>query len=179
MAPGDQTDPFRQSDASHREREKSDLDAKSKRGTPVETKTAVIKQVQGITFAAKADSGHWVMMDGPAEFGGSSAAGRPKELLLFALGGCTASDVIPILKKKRVPLEGFELRISANVAEQHPQVFTDIHLEFVFTGDGINHADVERAIELSTTRYCAVSAMLRGSVKITHSHRIIPPAQGV
>jgi putative redox protein len=114
-------------------------------------------------------------MDGPEEFGGSNAAPRPKELLLFALGGCTSSDVIPILRKKRVPLEGYELRISATVAEQHPQVFTAIHMEFVFTGEGINPADVERAIELSTTKYCAVSAMLRGSVKITHSYTIEKP----
>jgi putative redox protein len=139
------------------------------------TKTAVVKQIAGITFAARGDSGHWVMMDGPEEFGGSNAAPRPKELLLFALGGCTSSDVIPILRKKRVPLEGYELRISATVAEQHPQVFTAIHMEFVFTGEGINPADVERAIELSTTKYCAVSAMLRGSVTITHSYTIEKP----
>jgi putative redox protein len=141
------------------------------------TKTAVVRQTTGITFAAKGDSGHWVMMDGPEEFGGSNAASRPKELLLFALGGCTSSDVIPILKKKRVPVEGYELRITATVADAHPQVFTTIHLEYVFFGEGINPSDVERAIELSTTKYCAVSAMLRGSVKITHSYTIERPAR--
>lgn len=138
------------------------------------TKQAVVKQVQGITFVAKADSKHWVVMDGAESFEGNDAGARPKELLLFALGGCTASDVIPILKKKRVPLEEFELRITANTREEHPQVFTDIHLEYVFRGDGIATSDVERAIELSTTKYCAVSAMLRDSVHITHSYRIEP-----
>ena len=73
------------------------------------TKSAVVKQVRGITFAAKSDSNHWLVMDGPEVFGGSDAGPRPKELILMALGGCTASDVIPILKKKRVSIDGFEL----------------------------------------------------------------------
>jgi putative redox protein len=137
------------------------------------TKTAIVKQLQGITFAARSDSNHWVLMDGPENFEGSNAAPRPKELLLFALGGCTSSDVVPILKKKRVPLKGYEVHLSGNVREEHPQVFTDIHMEYVFYGDGINPADVERAIELSTTKYCSVTAMLKESVKITHSYRIV------
>lgn len=135
-------------------------------------KTAIVKQLQGITLAAKGDSRHWIMMDGSPTFGGSEAAPSPKELLLFSLGGCTAMDVIPILKKKRVPLEDFEIRISANTQEEHPQVFTDIHLEYVFYGENINPADVERAIELSRTKYCSVSAMLSKAVNITHSYRI-------
>jgi putative redox protein len=113
-------------------------------------------------------------MDGPENFEGSNAAPRPKELLLFALGGCTSSDVIPILRKKRVPVKGYEVNITGNAREEHPQVFTDIHIEYVFYGDGIKCADVERAIELSMTKYCSVTAMLRDSVKITHSYRIVP-----
>jgi putative redox protein len=93
----------------------------------------------------------------------------------MALGGCTASDVVPILKKKRVPLEDFEVRLTANVREEHPQVFTDIHIEYIFYGEGIKPQDVERAIELSITKYCSASAMLRGSVNITHSYRIESP----
>ncbi len=135
-------------------------------------KHAVVRQIQGITFAARSDSNHWVFMDGPVTFGGSDAGPRPKEMLLFALGGCTASDIVPILKKKHVPLEGFEVRLSGNVRGEHPQVFTDIHIEYVFYGDSIDRRDVERAIELSTTKYCAISAMLRASVNITHSYRI-------
>ena len=137
-------------------------------------KHAVVRQIKGITFASKADSNHWVVMDGPEEFGGSDAGARPKELLLAALGGCTGSDVASILKKKRIELEGLEILLSANVRDEHPQVYTDIHLEYVFHGDGLKAADLERAIELSTTKYCAVSAMLRGSVRLTHSYRIEP-----
>lgn len=143
------------------------------------TKHAVVKQIQGITFAAKADSNHWVTMDGPATFGGSNAGPSPKELLLMALGGCTASDVVPILKKKRVPVEGFEIRLTGTAREEHPQIFTDIHIEYIITGDNINPADVERAIELSTTKYCSISAMLQSSVTITHSYKIEPSAHSV
>lgn len=144
------------------------------------SKQAIVKQVNGgVTFMAKGDSGHWVSMDGPADFGGSNAASRPKELLLFALGGCTGSDVAAILKKKRVPLQGFDMQIKATQAEEHPQVYTDIHVEYIFYGTGINPADVERAIELSTTKYCSVTAMLKASVKLTHSYRIEqPPVAG-
>ena len=136
------------------------------------TKTAVVKQLQGITLAGKTDTDHWVMMDGPANFGGSNAAIRPKELILLALGGCTGSDVITILQKKRTPLEGFEVRISAETAEEHPQVFTKIHLEYVFFGKDLSTKDLERAIELSQTKYCSVSAMLNKSVEITHSYKV-------
>lgn len=136
--------------------------------------TAVVQQVQGMTFAARADSNHWVTMDGPAEFGGSNAGSRPKELVLMALGGCTGSDVVSILQKKRVAVKDFRINLTAQTAEEHPQVFTAIHMGYVFVGDGINPADVERAIELSTTKYCPVSAMLKASVKITHSYKIEP-----
>ncbi len=138
-------------------------------------KEAVVRHMQGVTFAGKADSGHWVMMDGPAQLGGSDAGSRPKELILIALGGCTGSDVAAILQKKRIPFEDFELHLTANMAEEHPQVYTSIHIEYVVSGENINPADVERAIELSTTKYCAVSAMLRASVEITHSYQIKPP----
>jgi putative redox protein len=135
-------------------------------------KKAVVRHIQGLTFAAKADSNHWVMMDGPETMGGSNAGTRPKELLLMALGGCTGSDVAAILRKKRVPVESFEIRLSASTQEEHPQVFTAIHIEYLFSGENIPAADVERAIELSTTKYCSVSAMLKASVVLTHSYRI-------
>jgi putative redox protein len=138
------------------------------------TKQAVIKQVKGITLAAKSDSNHWVVMDGSDKFGGSLAGASPKELLMFALGGCTAMDVLPILAKRKSPIDDFEIKVNGNVREEHPQVFTDLHVEYIFYGNGINPEDVERAIELSTTKYCAVSAMLKPGVPITHSYRIEP-----
>jgi putative redox protein len=138
-------------------------------------KEAIIRHMGGVTFAAKANSGHWVMMDGPEQLGGSDAGCRPKELILLALGGCTGSDVATILRKKRVPFEDLEIHLTANVAEEHPQVYTDIHVTYVVYGENINCIDIERAIELSTTKYCSVSAMLRASVAISHSFEVMPP----
>jgi putative redox protein len=140
-------------------------------------RTAVVRQLKGLTFATKSDSNHWVMMDATEELGGENAGSRPKELVLMALGGCTGSDVVSILAKKRVPLDSLQLNLSANTREQHPQIFTDIHIEYVFRGNGITPEDVERAIELSTTKYCSVSAMLKPTVTLTHSYRI-EPAEG-
>ena len=136
------------------------------------TKTAYLKQIKGITFAGKTDSNHWITMDGPEEFGGSNAGIRPKELLLLALAGCTASDVVAILTKKRTPLDDFEINIKADISDEHPQVFTKIDLEYVFYGKDLNVKDIERAIELSQTKYCAVTAMLEKSIEITHTYKI-------
>jgi putative redox protein len=136
------------------------------------TKKAYVKQIKGMTFAGKSDSNHWVAMDGPEEFGGSNAGTRPKELLLIGLGGCTGSDVVSILSKKKIKLDDFEINLDSEVSEEHPQVFTKIHIEYVFYGKDINPKDVERAIELSQTKYCSVTAMLQKAVQISHSYRI-------
>jgi putative redox protein len=138
-------------------------------------KKAYVKQIKGVSFIGKTDSNHWVAMDGPENFGGSDAGTRPKELILLALAGCTGSDVAVILQKKKINLDGFEMNISAEVQETHPQVFTKIDLEYVFYGDNIPKEAVERAIELSLTTYCSVTAMLKKSVEITHSYRIEQP----
>lgn len=135
-------------------------------------KKAFVKQISGVTFLGKTESNHWVVMDGPEDFGGSNAGTRPKELLLLALGGCTGSDVATILKKKKINLEGFEMNISADVQETHPQVFTKINLEYVFYGKDVPVDAVERAIELSLKTYCSVTAMLQKAVEITHTFRI-------
>ena len=137
------------------------------------TKTAYVKQIKGITLAGKTDSNHWITMDGPENFGGSDAGIRPKELILLSLAGCTGSDVIVILQKKKVKLDDFEMNITAEMADEHPQVYTKINIEFVFYGKDIQEKDVERAIELSQTKYCSVTHMLNKAVEITHSFKII------
>jgi len=136
-------------------------------------KSAYIKQVKGITFAGKTDSNHWVIMDGPEEFGGSNAGIRPKELLLLGLGGCTGSDVVSILNKKRVKLEGFEMNIDSELCEEHPQTYTKMHIEYVFYGNDVMEKDVERAIELSQTKYCGVTKMFEKAAEITYSYKIV------
>lgn len=137
------------------------------------TKKAFVKQVQGITFVGKTDSNHWITMDGPENFGGSNAGIRPKELILISLAGCTGSDIASILQKKKVKLDGFEMNITADVAEEHPQVFTKINLEYVFYGKNLPVNEIERAIELSQTKYCSVSAMLKKAMPVEHTYRIV------
>lgn len=137
------------------------------------TKTAYVKRLKGITFTGKTDSNHWITMDGPEEFGGSNAGIRPKELLLLGLAGCTGSDVVTILTKKKVNLADFEININADVSEEHPQVFTKLNLEYVFYGKELKAKDLERAIELSLTKYCGVTAMLQKAMEINHSYRVV------
>jgi putative redox protein len=97
---------------------------------------------------------------------------HPVQLLLMGLCGCTGMDVISILKKKRQPFTGLQVQATAERAEEHPKVYTEIHLEFVVTGDEVDPGAVERSIELSQTKYCPASAMLGEAVPITTSFRI-------
>jgi len=143
----------------------------------METKKVYLKQIKGLSLAARGESNHWVTMDGPEKLGGSDAGVRPKELLLMALAGCTGSDVVSILQKKRVNLTDFEINITAQQTEEHPKVFTDIDLEYVFYGKDLKEKDVERAIELSTETYCGVSAMLKKAMNINHTYRIVESEQ--
>lgn len=134
---------------------------------------AIVKQIQGCSFMGKADSNHWVSIDTKIEALGSDAATHPMELVLLALGSCTGCDVLSILQKKNVSLQDFEIHLDAERSEEHPRVFTKIHLEFVFVGKGLTPMPIERAIELSQQKYCSVSAMLKPTVPITTSYRIV------
>jgi len=135
---------------------------------------AEVVQVRGLTFVGKAASGHWIPMDGPADFQGSDAGIRPKELILIALAGCSGSDISSILFKMRENVNRFEIDINAEVAEEHPKVFTSVHLNYKFWGENLKQANVEKAISLSHERYCSVTAMLRNSVNITYEYQINP-----
>ena len=131
-----------------------------------------ISQINGISFVGKGDTNHWVVIDGPEEFGGSEAGSRPKELLLMALGGCTGSDVVSILKKKRVPFDSIDINVEADVADDFPKVFTKIHVEYVFYGNSLDTIDLERAIDLSQNKYCPITAMIEKACPISHSYKI-------
>jgi putative redox protein len=133
----------------------------------------MVKQIEGCSFIGKAESNHWVPIDSKKEFLGSDAATHPMELVLLALGSCSGCDVVSILEKKKVRLTDFEVLIDAERSETHPKVFTKIHLEFVFFGHDLNPVHLKRAIELSQEKYCPVSAMLKPSVSLTTSYRIV------
>ncbi|MCK4334405.1 OsmC family protein [candidate division WOR-3 bacterium] len=137
---------------------------------------AVVQRIQGLSLAGKSDSGHWTMMDTKADVGGNEAATAPMELLLISLGGCTAMDVLSILEKMRQPVQDFRVELEAEHAPEHPKVYTRIRLLYVVNGH-VEPRKLERAIELSQTTYCSVTAMLRKSVDIETSYRIEPVDQ--
>ena len=130
-----------------------------------------LKQIQGISFAAKGDSNHWVIIDGNKRYGGSEAGTSPMELLLMGLAGCTSADVVSILTKRRVELQDFAMRVRTERAEEHPKVFTKIHIEYYFYGD-VKQNDVEMAINLSQEKYCSAAAMLQKTAEVTHDYHI-------
>jgi putative redox protein len=103
----------------------------------------------GMRFDAHTGSGHVTSMDGAPEGGGNNLAPRPMELVLAGTGGCTAYDVVLILKRGRQNITGCDVKLSATRAEVDPKVFTDIHMQFTVTGKGLNVATVERAVALS------------------------------
>jgi putative redox protein len=120
----------------------------------------------GMTFAAETGSGHIVSMDGAPEGGGRNLAPRPMELLLAGTGGCTAYDVVLILKRGRHDVRGCEVRLLAERAGTDPKIFTRINFHFVVTGRALAQDVVERAVRLSHEKYCSATAMLEKTAKI-------------
>ena len=134
---------------------------------------ARIKWVEAVTFLGESDSGHAVVMDGPPEHGGRNLGVRPMEMLLLGMGGCTAFDVVNILKKQRQPVTDCVAELSAERAETDPKVFTRIHVHFIVTGSGLKENQVERAVKLSADKYCSASIMLGKAAEITHDFEIV------
>ena len=127
----------------------------------------------GMSFLAETGSGHLVAMDGAVEGGGRNLAPRPLELLLAGTGGCTAYDVVLILKRGRHDVRGCEVQLKAERANTDPKVFTQIEMKFIVRGRGLKPSVVERAVQLSHEKYCSASAMLALSASISHSVEII------
>jgi putative redox protein len=137
---------------------------------------ATVRWTREMQFTGTGAAGTTITMDSRPEHGGRGAGPSPMETVLLALGGCTGMDVISVLNKMRARLDGLEIRVTADRAEEHPKVFTRIALEYVFTGATLRPDQVTRAVELSQTRYCSVSAMLRWGAELTYSWRIVPEA---
>ncbi len=129
-----------------------------------------------LLFLGKTESGHCVAMDGPPEAGGENLGVRPMEMLLLGLGGCTGIDIVDILQKGRHTLTQFSLEISAERAAQVPKVFTQIHVHYRLGGPNLPVAAVERAIKLSSEKYCSASIMLGATAQLSHSYEILPEA---
>jgi putative redox protein len=133
---------------------------------------ARIKWVENVSFIAESGSGHAFLMDGAPEGGGRNLGPRPMEVLLMGTGGCTAYDVVHILRKSRAPVTDCVIEITAERADEDPKVFTKIHFHFIVTGNGLKPAQVERAVQLSAEKYCSASIMLGKTAAITHDFEI-------
>lgn len=120
----------------------------------------------GLAFRVEQD-GHQYVIDANLDAGGHDLGPRPKALLLSGLGGCTAMDVVSILEKMHVKIDGLEVQVSAEARDKHPRIFTGIHVRYLFRGRDLPMDKLERAVKLSEDTYCGVSAMLRPAVPIT------------
>ena len=120
----------------------------------------------GTSFESVQD-GHGIILDLPKELGGTDLGAKPKTLMLTALGGCTAMDVVSILNKMQVGFTGLKIQVSADLTDEHPKVFRSIHIRYIFSGDALPADKLERAVALSQEKYCGVSAMLAKACPIS------------
>jgi putative redox protein len=132
-----------------------------------------VNWVDGMLMVGKSHSGHSITMDGPPEIGGENLGVRPMEMLLLGVAGCTMIDVVTTLKKMRQDLTNCETKLSAERADEHPKVFTDIHIQFIVKGQDLDPKKVEKAITLSAEKYCSASIMLGKTASITHDFEIV------
>ena len=134
---------------------------------------ATVKWLDNMSFVGESGSGHSVVMDGPPDDGGRNLGIRPMEMVLLGMGGCTAFDVVHILKRARQDIADCHVELEAERATDIPKVFTKIHAHYVLKGKALDVKKVERAITMTAEKYCSVSIMLANSVEITHDFEII------
>jgi putative redox protein len=134
---------------------------------------ARVKWVEQATFVGESGSGHAVVMDGPPDHGGRNLGIRPMEMVLLGTGGCTAFDVVHILRKGRQPITDCVVELSAERAAEEPKVFTKIHIHFIVTGRNLPDKQVARAVELTAEKYCSATKMLGQVAEITHDYEVV------
>ena len=134
---------------------------------------ATIKWTGDVGFSGTTESGHTILMDGAPEDGGRNKGSRPMEVVLIGTGGCTAFDVVHILRKSRQEITDCVAEVEAQRAETDPKVFTHIHIHFIVSGKDLDPKKIQHAIELSATKYCSASIMLAKTAKITHDFEIM------
>ncbi len=135
-----------------------------------------VEWLQGVNFRVTSGSGHVSHTDGPAESGGVNAGMRPMEMVLLGMGGCTAYDVVEMLRKSRCDVSALKIEMHAQRADEIPQVFTAIHLHYQVAGDGITAQKVQRAIDLSIQKYCSATRMLAATASVTCDFEIMETA---
>lgn len=127
----------------------------------------ITTSIGGIAFKSVVDQ-HEITLDAHAEFGGTDKGPTPKPLLLTSLSGCTGMDVVSLLKKMRVDVDGFEIKVTGTLTDEHPKHYSHIHLKYIFTGTSLDKAKIEKAVNLSQERYCGVSYMLSKAAKLDY-----------
>lgn len=130
-----------------------------------------VNWLENMAFKAEV-SGHEIMLDAAEAVGGENRGPRPKPLLMVALAGCTGMDVVSILKKMRVEVDDFNVRIESDVSEEHPKQYTQMHVIYEFKGKGLPMEKLQKAVSLSEERYCGVSAMFKKAIEITSEIKI-------
>ncbi len=132
-----------------------------------------VSHVDKMRFQGENTDGLRVTLDASTEFGGENSGLKPMEMLLVSLATCSAMDVVSIMQKKKQNFTYYDINVSGERSDEHPKVFTRISVEHVFTGANLDPKAVERAIELSSDKYCSVMAMLRKAVPVTTTYRIV------
>lgn len=134
---------------------------------------AAVTLVDGMQFVVETPSGHSFTIDSVPEVGGRNSGAQPMELVVAGLAGCTAMDVISILRKMQQKVTAFKVHVNGEQASEHPKQFTGLHIEYTVIGYGLSETNVARAIELSETKYCPAMASLRPGAPITSSYTIV------
>lgn len=134
---------------------------------------ARVKWLDNMSFVGESDSGHSVVMDGAPEVGGRNLGVRPMEMLLLGMGGCTAFDVVLILKRARQDIIDCEVELEAERSAEVPKVFTKIHVHYIIKGHDLNEKQVARAVSLSAEKYCSASIMLAAVAEVSHDYEIV------
>ncbi len=137
---------------------------------------ARVKWIENVSFVGESGSGHSVIMDGAPDAGGRNLGFRPMEMLLLGLGGCSAFDVVLILKRGRERVTDCVVEIEAERAETEPKVFTRIAMRYIVTGHELDPKKVERAVNLSADKYCSAMAIMRKTAEVTHTIEILAAA---
>ena len=136
---------------------------------------ARVQWVDGVMFIGESGSGHAVVMDGAPEAGGRNLGVRPMEMLLIGLGGCSAFDVVTILKRGRQHITDCVVELDGQRAHTDPKVFTSVELVYKVTGKNLDPKKVERAVDLSAEKYCSASKMFSMTAKLSHRIEIVDP----
>lgn len=134
--------------------------------------TVEVNWKKGMAFEAEVN-GHKVIMDASPESGGEGKGPRPKPLMMVSLAGCTGMDVVSLLRKMRVAIEDFSVKIQGDITEEHPKHFTRMHIIYQFKGKDLPLDKIKNAIDLSQERYCGVSASYRKAMELTYEIQLI------